>query len=506
LRAESLFRILDEAEMDGIHGLALKILEKIGVRVTHPRALRVLKDGGCIVDEGKNRVKVPSELSTEIIKRSTKREFKLYYRDGKQCVRMGEGIFFSLGPMPLQGMITGTVNDYVLDVETMDRRYANREDVIKAGILADALENVKIVGVPLVPHDVPAKTRGIHALAILAQVTRKPIAWIHIIDLEMAKIAVEVEKVLAGGMEELRRHPRHTALLETISPLIYDDRVMDLLFYYAELGLPAFSLGSMPLPGSTAPMSIPAAIAQNVAEILPGLYMTELVNPEVVPAPAWVMGVCLQHCWALDVMLCDPRNLRHLYAAPEQALVGLAESQFIREYYGYPVWGTRALRTDAKMPGVQAAMEKALTATLAVLAGATTLGPAGQVDSDQIFCFEQLVMDNELVELLKRVQRGIPTEALDFDLEIMRRGVEKGNFLSDPLTLRRNREMVYIPKLLERQRYDQWATAGKEDVLPRARREVDRILKEHQPAPQADAATVREIERLLAEADKRIAG
>jgi len=492
--------------MEGIHNLALQILEEIGVRITHPKALRLLRDGGCIIDDSKSRAKFPADLSVEIIKKSTRRELKLYYQDGKQCIRIGEDLFFSLGPLPLEGMITGTVNDLVFDTEGQERRYATTEDVRRAGILVDALEGIKIAGVPIVPHDAPPKTRGLHALAILAQTTRKPIAWIHIMDLEMARIAVEVEKILVGGMEELRKRPRHTALLEAISPLFYDDRIMDLLFYYAELGLPAFSLGSMPQPGSTAPMSIPAAIAQNVAEVLPGLYLTELINPEVTPSPAWVLGVCLQHCWALDVMLYDPRNLRHLYAAPEETLVGLAESQFIREYYGFPVWGTRALRTDAKMPGIQAAMEKALTATLAVLAGATTLGPAGQVDSDQIFCFEQLVMDNELVELLKRVQRGIPTEDCDFDLETVKRGLEKGNYLSDPLTLRRNREMVYIPKLLDRQRYEQWSKGGKEDVLPRAKREVDRILKEHEPATQTDAATIRQIENLLAEADKKLAG
>jgi len=506
MRSESLFRVLSEAEMDGIHNLALQILEEIGVRVTHPRALRLLKEGGCVVDESKSRMKMPKDLSEDVIEKSTKREFKLFYRDAKQCVRFGEGVFFSLGGLPLQDMITGTVNDLVFDLGRQGRRYATREDVRRAGVLVDALDNVKVAGVPIVPHEAPPKTRGLHALAILAQTTRKPIAWIHVIDLEMARIAVEVEKALSGGIEELRKRPRHTALLEAISPLLYDDRVVDLLFYYAEMGLPAFSLGSMPQPGSTAPMSIPAAIAQNVAEILPGLYLTELINPDVTPAPAWVLGVCLQHCWALDVMLYDPRNLRHLYAAPEEALVGLAESQFIREYYGFPVWGTRALRTDAKMPGMQASMEKALTATLAMLAGATTLGPAGQVDSDQIFCPEQLVIDNELVELLKRVQRGIPTEACDYDLEIVRRGLEKGNYLSDPLTLRRNREMVYIPKLLDRQRYEQWEKAGKEDVLPRAVREVERILKEHDPAPQADTSTIRQIEGLLAEADRKMAG
>jgi trimethylamine--corrinoid protein Co-methyltransferase len=505
MRAESLFRVLSEAEMEGIHGLALQILEEIGVRITHPRALRLLREGGCVIDEGKSRAKFPADLCTEIIKRSTQRELKLYYRDAKQCVRVGEGIFFTPGPLQLEGMLTGTVNDLIFDLPGRERRYATAEDVRRAGILVDALDNIKIAGVPIVPHEAPPKTRGLHALAILAQTTRKPIAWIHIMDLEMAKIAVEVEKVLAGGLEELRRRPRHTALLEAISPLFYDDRAMDLLFYYAELGLPAFSLGSMPQPGSTAPMSIPAAIAQNVAEILPGLYLTELIDPDIVPAPAWVLGVCLQHCWALDVMLYDPRNLRHLYAAPEEALVGLAEAQFIREYYGFPVWGTRALRTDAKMPGIQAAMEKALTATLAVLAGATALGPAGQVDSDQIFCPEQLVMDNELVELLKRVQRGIPTEACDFDLGIVKRGLERGNYLSDPLTLRRNREMVYIPRLLDRQRYEQWAKGGKEDVLPKAQREVNRILQEHEPSPQADAATLRQIESLLSQADRKMA-
>jgi len=170
------------------------------------------------------------------------------------------------------------------------------------------------------------------------------------------------------------------------------------------------------------------------------------------------------------------------------------------------VWGARALRTDAKRPGIQAALEKTLTGTLAMLAGATGLGPAGQLDSDQIFCFEQLVIDNETMGLMKSVQRGIPVDPEDFEVERIRRGVDKGSYLTDPLTLKRVREMVYTSELLDRERYEEWIKGGKKDMLTKAHEEVKKILKGHEPRPQIDRRMVKEIGAILKEADKKFTG
>jgi len=503
LKTRCALRVLNEEEMDRIHALSLQILEEVGVKITHERALRLFKDGGCNVDEDVKRVRIPEDLTTEIIKRNTGRELKLYFRDSNKCVRVNEEPFFSLGPLQLEEMMTGTVNAYTYNVKRLHRRPATREDVKNAAVLADALGNIKTVGIPLTPYDALPETRSLHALSIIAQYTSKPISWLHIINLEMAKLAVRVEAILAGGIEGLRKKPTHTALLEAISPLRYDDRVIDLLFYYAEQEIPAVSMSSMPLPGLTAPMSIPASIAQGVAEIIPGLYLLNLANPAIRLTPAMCLGVCYGPTWATDVMLCDPHNLRHIYAAPEETLVGLAESQLIREFYGFPVWGARALRTDAKRPGIQATLEKTLTGTLAMLAGATGLGPAGQLDSDQIFCFEQLVMDNETMNLMKSVQRGIPVNPEDFEVERIKRGVEKGSYLTDPLTLKRVREMVYTSELLDRERYEEWIKGGKKDMLTKAHEEVQKILKCHEPRPQIDRQMVKEIGVILKEADKK---
>ena len=73
MKTRCTLHVLSEDEMDRIHALSLQILEGIGVKITHERALRLFKDGGCNVNEDKRRVKIPEDLTTEIIKRNTGR-------------------------------------------------------------------------------------------------------------------------------------------------------------------------------------------------------------------------------------------------------------------------------------------------------------------------------------------------------------------------------------------------------------------------------------------------
>jgi trimethylamine--corrinoid protein Co-methyltransferase len=502
MKTKSAIRVLSDEEICKIHEFSIRILEEIGVKITHKEAIRILENGGCIIDKENKRVKIPESLTNEIIKKNTGQKPKFFYRDSPRCVEFDGELFFSLNPIQLENMLTGSENCYVFDFNNFERREAREEDVKNAIILADALDNIKIVGIPIIPYEFPPNTRTLHALAIALQYTSKPISWVHVSDLRTAKLAIEIESIIVGGKEELRKKTTHIAIIEGISPLRYSDANIDLLLFYAREGIPGFSISSMPSLGLTGPLSIPAAIAQNIAEIIPAIYLVNLVNPEMKIPPGWCNSVNYGYSWAMDVIPLNPYNFRHMYAAPETFLIGLAETQFIRECYGVPVWGTRALRTDAKIPGIQSAIDKTLSATVATLAGALGLGPAGQLDSDQIFCFEQLIIDNEIVNLLKRIKEGIMSELEDFDIERIKKGVEKGNFITDVLTLKRIRSTIYTSDLIDRMRYDEWVKKGKKDMLIHAHEKVVKIIKNHQPTSQIDRETLETINKILKDADR----
>jgi len=57
-------------------------------------------------------------------------------------------------------------------------------------------------------------------------------------------------------------------------------------------------------------------------------------------------------------------------------------------------------------------------------------------------------------------------------------------------------QSMFLPKLLDRSRYDSWKSAGAMDLYKRCNSEVKRILSEHQVVPKPDAV-LKEIDGIL---------
>ena len=60
-------KVLGEAEVEAIHEGALKVLSRTGIAMSEERALRLLEDGGCLVDRGEGRVRFPRTWSTSAL-------------------------------------------------------------------------------------------------------------------------------------------------------------------------------------------------------------------------------------------------------------------------------------------------------------------------------------------------------------------------------------------------------------------------------------------------------
>jgi trimethylamine--corrinoid protein Co-methyltransferase len=488
--------------MERIHSLALSILSEIGVEIRHEKALRILRDGGCDVSDC--RVRIPEDLAAEIEKKTLGSRAELHYRRGDRSgerVDFGEEPFLGLKSLELRDLGVGNTGAfYVLDPGQKERRKATLEDVRRIACVSDALENVKVLSIPVQPQDYPRETRGFHALVETMRYSSKPVilrgvdcnVWYGLDMAWTAEYIVKIAQVLSGSREELRRRPHVTVPLEVISPLKYDPHAVEFVFRCMEEGVNAVTVSSTPVMGLTAPLSMPAAIAQSLAETLPGLYLFSLIDPDLRVAPG------------LDVIPCEMRTLSHVFGGPETTIVGLAETEFLREYYGLPLWGGRSFRTDAKIPGMQAAFEKGTTATLALLAGASGFGNAGVLDGALTFSLEQLVIDNELISLLSQITRGVDSSEEDYSLERFRRCVSKPNgFVTDNLTMERLRKTVYPTELFEKGNYENWLSDGAGSVREKTERKVCEILKECTP-PSIDRDETEQIQEIVREADKRM--
>jgi hypothetical protein len=75
-------------------------------------------------------------------------------------------------------------------------------------------------------------------------------------------------------------------------------------------------------------------------------------------------------------------------------------------FYGLPN-SQQGCLTDAKEPGAQAVMEKMITTLPLVLGGADLIEGTGALDMSAMLSLEQIVVDDEIAGLCKRLRDGV---------------------------------------------------------------------------------------------------
>ncbi|GFP35827.1 trimethylamine---corrinoid protein Co-methyltransferase [Candidatus Hakubella thermalkaliphila] len=374
-----------------------------------------------------------------------------------------------------------------VETQTRIRREATTKDLQDAIRDGDALGNINIVGAMARPSEIPLKIRDIYIYAQLIKGTRKPcFAWIH--DEASARYVLEIFKVVAGGAMELSHKPRVVAFVEATSPLQYGKESLDVLIQFSKLGLPV-GFGPMSMAMATAPVTLAGTVAQENAEILAGIVVSQILHPGM-PVVYW--GV--PH-------IMDPRTGNISFGSPEQGLMAAAIAQ-IANYYGLPV-GLNVGLTDAKMPDAQAGLEKGMTLIMGALAGADIPGHMGISGADQGASLEQLIIDNEMVGYIKRILRGFEVTENTLAFDVLARVGIGGNFLVDEHTLTHYKSEIWMPRICDRENWESWLTCGGKNMLDNAVEEKERILREHISEPLDDDMQ-KEIDKIVAVAEREL--
>lgn len=155
------------------------------------------------------------------------------------------------------------------------------------------------------------------------------------------------------------------------------------------------------------------------------------------------------------------------------------------------------------MSDAQAGHEKTITALLPALAGANILYGMGMLEMGVTFSFGQLMIDDTIATMVKRVVQGVDvtddTLAVDVIKEVG--GGQGKQFLTCQHTLDYMRKEQVPGGLFDRSARQTWQelTGGK-DVGIRANELAKEILASHKPEP-LDAATKKELSRIVASAE-----
>jgi trimethylamine--corrinoid protein Co-methyltransferase len=134
------------------------------------------------------------------------------------------------------------------------------------------------------------------------------------------------------------------------------------------------------------------------------------------------------------------------------------------------------------------------------LAGANQIYGAGMIESGVTFDFGQLVMDNEIARMIKRVVGGITVTDHSMAVDEIIGVGAMGDFLSLDSTLRNMRELTQ-PVILDRRVREDWEAQGSRDLATVAHARALELVESHQPTP-LDADVARQLRSIVEAADR----
>lgn len=471
-------RILDDDRVSRIHNVSLEILERIGVVVPHEEILSRFADSGAKVDMDNQRVRIPAELVIKSLEQVGKK-FTIYGRDVTLKAEFGCG----------KRNYNSTAGEASwIDEVGAERRYATIEDVKTACRLADALECINIAGAMADPHEIAVEYRCVEVAAQMIRNTTKPITfWFH--DRASAKFLVEMIIALRGDEKTAAEYPLCYPLLEPISPLRFAFNGIDLLFETARLNLPV-PIGPMAQMGLSAPATVAGTMAQENAEILAGICITQLIRPG--------MPVCyggIPHAF-------DMATTQLIFSGPEEAIFGVAMTQMGKSY-GLPVYINVGL-TDSKRPDAQAGLEVGTTLMLGAAAGADIFGHMGISGVDQASSLDMLLMQNEAISYVESVMRELDFSDEAFGLDVIEQVGPGGTFIDQVHTAQHFRRELWFPELLDRNYYQAWLDGGARTMEERCRERKHQLLKDHVVEPVSSELD-RALDEIAAAARRQLA-
>jgi trimethylamine--corrinoid protein Co-methyltransferase len=466
-------KVLNREQTLAIHNAALEILEKIGLKMEHPSALEMLVNAGCKASDP-NWVRIPAKLVEDSLS-SAPKQIDLYDQRGNKTMPLVNGNYF---------YGTGSDATFTVDVETGERRRSTLKDAANFARLVDGLENIDFAMSMSNPVDAPIEDIYIYVFAEMVKNTNKPIVFIADSGRDIAKI-YQIACHVVGGEEALQKKPFILNYSEAISPLRFPENVMARLIFCAEKRIP-ICLPSGSNAGGGAPVTLAGAMALGIAENLAGLVVHQLV------------GKGSPFLFGPNVSTLDMKSTIVSYGCPEWSLTQAALADMRDELYGLPIWAY-AGASDAKVMDAQAGAEVMFSIVTAMLSRANLIHDVGFLEYGSTSSLETVTMANELIAMSRFFTDGITVNEKTLALEAIERvatGAPGSIFLMDDHTFEHFMQAQFLPKLLDRSRYDSWKESGAFDLHKRCNSEAKRILSEHQVEPKS-TEVLKGIEQIL---------
>lgn len=252
---------------------------------------------------------------------------------------------------------------------------------------------------------------------------------------ESIKYFVEISDVLLGP----GRQNEFIDHCNCINPILrLEERTAGVMIEQARFNI-GFLITSMPAAGRNAPVTLDGTIVQATAEIVGGLIIAYLLNPNV------------DHRGYISSGTMDLKAAVTTQSCPEVVLIDCGVVELMEHAFGGNTMVGGRTYVSARCPGFQAVFEKMLkAAAYQKYTGWLSYGGSGVLDNGSLISPEQLILDLDIQEAFYRLcEIEVKDEAVENIIaDVAAAGT--GDFLSTDHTLENFRGAFWEPFLFTR--------------------------------------------------------
>ncbi len=464
-------QLISDDEVEALHGAALDLLERVGVRCAVPEARAIFAKAGATIDEADGRVRPRREIVEQALK-TVPAELTLTPRNAARAVRLGGRHMTTaavLGPPNCTDLLRG-------------RRTGTLADLSELLKLTQFFNAVQMNGWPVEPLDVEVRFRHLEAARAMLTLTDK-------VPYVFCQSRQRIEDVLAmcaiargETLEDFAERPGVFSIINTNTPLTYDVPMTVGVMEMARHGQPVL-LTPFVMAGASTPATIASAMALNTAEVLFGVALSQLVRPG---APV------LYGCAAMNV---DMKTGAPAYGLADMQRATLIGGQMARRY-NMPMRSSNF--SAANIPDFASGYESANACFAAMNAGAHLLmHAAGWVEGGLCTSYEKFVLDCEIVQSLIQLMEPVRIDADTLALDEIAEVGPGGHFFGTARTIASFETAFYRPLVSSTQNYGAWMEAGGKSAAERATAIWQEALNQY-AEPATDPATREALDAFVA--------
>ncbi len=447
----STINFLEEKDYGRIHDASLKILAETGVVFQHDGAVELLKKHGARTNG--HRVYITRQMVDDATS-TLARTYRFGSRNPEREVTVGED--FCVQPN------AGAV--YIQDLDH-GRRLATIEDYGNMMKLAQRSDIINLVGAhPLNPSDVPDEYKHLYMGYEVLKNSDKPVlGWA--MNGQHAKEYLNMIQISMGDTPESETGKQYANFsANPLSPLTWSKETLDSIIEYSSRGQGVYLLPCI-MAGLTGPMKPMGTIVLQNTEILSGIVLCHVINPEtpIVYTPSSTSGYM--------------KKASYITGTPDMMMINAPLLMMAHEFYNMP---TRCMcgMTDAKIPDMQAGLETMQNVMLAILSDVDIINEClGVLDAIMTISYEKHIIDEEIIKRCLYIKGGIDTSDEAMSIDVIQEVGPGGTFLTHSDTFVHFKE-VFTNDISECEGYADWYEEGAYDIAERANQKFKEILAE----------------------------